>query len=46
VPSVESLEPGLVEAREIRASQINGCANCLNMHTASAREKGESEQRI
>jgi AhpD family alkylhydroperoxidase len=43
---VESLEPGLVELVEIRASQINGCANCLNMHTASAREKGESEQRI
>jgi len=41
---VESLEPGLVELVEIRASQINGCANCLNMHTASAREKGESEQ--
>jgi AhpD family alkylhydroperoxidase len=43
---VESLEPGLVELVEIRASQINGCANCLNMHTAWARERGESEQRI
>jgi AhpD family alkylhydroperoxidase len=31
---------------EIRASQINGCANCINMHTAEAREKGETEQRI
>ena len=31
---------------EIRASQINGCANCLNMHTAAARAKGETEQRI
>jgi AhpD family alkylhydroperoxidase len=43
---IESLEPGLVELVEIRASQINGCANCLNLHTAWAREKGETEQRI
>jgi AhpD family alkylhydroperoxidase len=41
-----SLEPDLVHLVEIRASQINGCANCLNMHTAQARKKGESEQRI
>jgi AhpD family alkylhydroperoxidase len=41
-----SLEPGLVELVEIRASQINGCANCLNMHTAAARKRGETEQRI
>jgi AhpD family alkylhydroperoxidase len=41
-----SLEPSLVELVKIRASQINGCANCLNMHTAEAREKGETEQRI
>ncbi len=43
---VASLEPGLVHLVEIRASQINGCANCLNMHTANARAKGETEQRI
>src|SRR5262249_22687855 len=41
-----SLEPNLIHLVEIRASQINGCANCLNMHTAAAREKGETEQRI
>ncbi len=41
-----SLDPTLVHLVEIRASQINGCANCLNMHTAAAREKGETEQRI
>src|SRR5262245_15558178 len=41
-----SLEPALVHLVEIRASQINGCANCLNMHTVFAREKGETEQRI
>ena len=41
-----SLDPTLVGLVEIRASQINGCANCLNMHTADARAKGETEQRI
>ena len=41
-----SLDHGLAELVKIRASQINGCANCINMHTAEAREKGETEQRI
>lgn len=41
-----SLDPKLVHLVEIRASQINGCANCLNMHTVFARENGETEQRI
>jgi AhpD family alkylhydroperoxidase len=41
-----SLEKSLLELVKIRASQINGCANCLNMHTADARKEGESEQRI
>ena len=41
-----SLEPGLIALVEIRASQVNGCANCINMHTVHAREKGETEQRI
>ncbi|HZT48948.1 MAG TPA: carboxymuconolactone decarboxylase family protein [Hyphomicrobiaceae bacterium] len=41
-----SLEPSLVHLVEIRSSQINGCANCLNMHTQAARAKGETEQRI
>ena len=41
-----SLEPTLISLVEIRASQINGCANCINMHAAEAREKGETEQRI
>ena len=41
-----SLEPSLAELVKIRASQINGCANCINMHAAEAREKGETEQRI
>ncbi|MFQ6160138.1 carboxymuconolactone decarboxylase family protein [Sinorhizobium meliloti] len=41
-----SLESNLIELVKIRASQINGCANCINMHTTEARAKGESEQRI
>ena len=41
-----SLEPSLDHLVKIRASQINGCANCINMHTAEAREMGETEQRI
>lgn len=41
-----NLENSLKELVKIRASQINGCANCLNMHTADARKAGESEQRI
>jgi AhpD family alkylhydroperoxidase len=42
----KSLDPGLAHLVEIRASQLNGCANCLNMHTAEARALGETEQRI
>ena len=41
-----SLEPSLIELVKIRASQINGCANCINMHTTEARSQGETEQRI
>jgi len=41
-----SLEPALVELVKIRSSQINGCANCINMHTTDARAQGESEQRL
>lgn len=41
-----SLDPVIAELVKIRASQINGCANCLNMHTVYARESGETEQRI
>jgi AhpD family alkylhydroperoxidase len=40
------LEKPLLELVKIRASQINGCANCLNMHTSDARKAGETEQRI
>lgn len=40
------LEVSLMELVEIRASQINGCALCLHMHTASARKHGETEERL
>jgi AhpD family alkylhydroperoxidase len=36
----------LIELVKIRASQINGCAFCINMHTADARKNGETEQRL
>lgn len=34
------------ELIKIRASQINGCAYCINMHAKEARQQGEAEQRI
>jgi AhpD family alkylhydroperoxidase len=40
------LEPSLLELVKIRASQINGCAYCIDMHTKDARAAGETEQRI
>ncbi|WP_240417492.1 carboxymuconolactone decarboxylase family protein [Paenibacillus periandrae] len=40
------LDKKLYELIKIRASQINGCAFCLNMHTADARSMGETEQRL
>lgn len=40
------LQPIHMELIKIRASQINGCAFCINMHTTEARKMGETEQRI
>jgi AhpD family alkylhydroperoxidase len=40
------LEDSLMELVKIRASQINGCAFCLHMHTAATRKHGESEARL
>jgi AhpD family alkylhydroperoxidase len=40
------IDPKLMELIKIRASQINGCAYCLDMHTKDARTQGETEQRI
>jgi AhpD family alkylhydroperoxidase len=44
--STTSLTPIQKELIKIRASQINGCAHCINMHTLDARKLGETEQRI
>ena len=41
-----ALRPIHKDLIKIRASQINGCAFCINMHTADARKHGETEQRI
>ena len=40
------LEKSLMELVKIRASQINGCAYCIHMHTKDARAHGETEERI
>ena len=40
------LEKSLIELVKTRASQINGCAFCINMHTQDARKLGETEQRL
>ncbi len=44
--AADSIEPGLRHLVKIRASQINGCAICLNMHILEARRDGETDARI
>jgi len=44
--TASGMDRGLYELIKIRASQINGCAYCLNMHTRDARKAGETEERI
>ena len=44
--ATSGLETSLLELVKIRASQINSCAYCLDMHTKDARAAGETEQRI
>ncbi|WP_406283302.1 carboxymuconolactone decarboxylase family protein [Embleya sp. NBC_00896] len=44
--AAEGLDPIVVELIKIRASQINGCAYCVDMHTKDARELGETDQRM
>ena len=41
-----NIDRRLFELVKIRASQLNGCAYCLDMHTKDARRFGETEQRI
>jgi len=40
------IDPKLVELIKIRASQLNGCAYCLDMHSRDARKNGEDERRL
>ena len=40
------LDQSLIELVKTRASQINGCAYCVDMHTTDARKHGETEQRL
>ncbi|MNQ55428.1 carboxymuconolactone decarboxylase family protein [Pseudomonas sp. Irchel s3b6] len=40
------LEKSLIELVKLRASQVNGCAFCVDMHTADARKSGETERRL
>jgi AhpD family alkylhydroperoxidase len=40
------LEHSLIELVKLRASQINGCAYCVDLHTRDARKAGESEARL
>ena len=40
------LEPRLLHLLKVRASQLNGCAYCLDMHSKDARAAGETEQRL
>ena len=40
------LEPALLEMIKLRASQLNGCAHCIDMHTKELRAGGETEQRL
>jgi AhpD family alkylhydroperoxidase len=44
--SAKQLDHKLMALVKIRASQINGCAYCIDMHTKDARAEGETEQRI
>jgi AhpD family alkylhydroperoxidase len=46
VEAAGRLEPALVQLVLMRASQINGCAFCLDMHSKDARAAGETEQRL
>lgn len=46
VVHASGLEPLLLELIKVRASQINGCARCLEMHTKDARALGEDQERL
>jgi len=41
-----NLEPAVIQLVNVRASQINGCAYCIDIHSRDARAEGETEQRL
>jgi AhpD family alkylhydroperoxidase len=41
-----SLDPALLELVRLRASQLNGCAYCVDLHSGDARKGGETERRL
>src|ERR1700759_1425476 len=45
-PDAAAIDPKLRELIRVRASQLNGCAYCIDMHTNDARAIGETEQRL
>jgi AhpD family alkylhydroperoxidase len=44
--AASGLEHALIDLVKLRASQINGCAFCIHMHTTAARARGETEMRL
>lgn len=46
INSICILEPKLVELVKLRASQINGCAYCIDIHVKDAKSRGEQDQRL
>ncbi len=44
--AASGLDPVLIELVKLRASQINGCAYCIHMHTTDLRKRGEPEMRL
>jgi AhpD family alkylhydroperoxidase len=40
------IDPALQELVRLRASQVNGCAYCVDLHSGDARKKGETERRL
>jgi AhpD family alkylhydroperoxidase len=44
--TLANFDPTITELVKLRASHINGCANCINLHVVEARDRGETEQRL
>ena len=44
--NASGIDPGVFDLIKLRASQINGCAYCIDMHAIDARAAGETEQRL